>query len=201
MDIDLRKLETRHAHDLMTSALIPRPIAWVSTISPEGKTNLAPFSFFSGISWSPPLLSFSPVNRSDGTKKDTVRNIELIPEFVIHIVSTDLLQVMEQSAGAVPYGEDENTINGIHLVPSQAVKPFRIAEARVSFECSLAQIVRLTDGPDAGNLIIGRVVLMHADDDIVKNGREIDWLGLDALGRLSGNRYCTTRQVIESESH
>lgn len=201
MDIDLRTLESRHAHDLMTSALIPRPIAWVSTINPEGKTNLAPFSFFSGISWLPPLLSFSPVNRADGTKKDTVRNIELVPEFVIHIVSEDLLKPMEQSAGPIPYGADDSSIGGIHLIPSQAVRPLRIAEARVSFECTLERIVRVTEGPDAGNLIIGRIVLMHAADDIIRGGREIDWLGLDALGRLSGNGYCTVQSVIESETH
>ncbi len=201
MDIDMRTLETRHAHDLMTSALIPRPIAWVSTINPDGKTNLAPFSFFTGISWSPPILAFSPVNRADGTKKDTVRNIELIPEFVIHIVSADLLKAMEQSAEPIPYGEDESTVGIIHLIPSHLVRPRRIAEARISFECTLEQIVRVTEGADAGNLIIGRIVLMHAADDITKNGREIDWLGLDALGRLSGSRYCTTRSVIESEKH
>lgn len=194
-------METRHAHDLMTGALIPRPIAWVSTINTSGKINIAPFSFFTGISWSPPLLAFSPVNRADGTKKDTVINIEMIPEFVIHIVSTDLLKAMEYSAGPIPYGEDDSSIAGIHFTPSKTVRPHRIAEARISFECTLERIVRITEGADAGNLIIGRVVLMHAADDLVINGREIDWLELDALGRLSGNRFCSTRSVIKSQTH
>lgn len=198
MDIDLRTLESRHAHDLLNSAIIPRPIAWVSSIDGSGKTNLAPFSFFSGVSWSPPILSFSPVNRLDG---NTVRNVEEIPEFVIHIVSTDLIGPMEQSAGPVPCGEDERLIEGIRLIRSSAVRPPRIAEARVSFECTLERIVRVTEGPDAGNLIIGRVVLMHVADDIVKIGRELDWRSLDALGRLSGNRYCSTQNIIVSQTH
>jgi flavin reductase (DIM6/NTAB) family NADH-FMN oxidoreductase RutF len=87
MDVDLSTLEPRHAHDLLASALIPRPIAWVSTISSDGKVNLAPFSFFTGISWSPPLLAFSPVNRADGSKKDTVKNIEFVPEELLCIGS------------------------------------------------------------------------------------------------------------------
>ena len=86
MEIDLNALETRHAHDLMTSSIIPRPIAWVSTINHQGKINLAPFSFFTGVSWAPPIVAFSAVNRSDGTKKDTVINIEQTKEFVINIV-------------------------------------------------------------------------------------------------------------------
>ena len=98
MEIDLNALETRHAHDLMTSSIIPRPIAWVSTINHQGKINLAPFSFFTGVSWAPPIVAFSAVNRSDGTKKDTVINIEQTKEFVINIVSTDLLKAMECTA-------------------------------------------------------------------------------------------------------
>ena len=125
----------------------------------------------------------------------------MIPEFVIHIVSTGLLQAMIQSAEPIPYGEDDSSITGIHLIPSVKIRPCRIAEARVSFECTLERIVRLAEGPDAGNLIIGKVVLMHAVDNLVRDGRVLDWNGLDALGRLSGNRYCSTLPIIESETH
>ena len=201
MEFDLRKLESRHAHDLMTSSLIPRPIAWVSTISSEGKVNLAPFSFFTGVSWNPPILAFSPVNRADGTKKDTVINIEETREFVINIVSTDLLAAMESSAKQIPYGEDISYIKGISLIPSKTIKPYRIGEARVSFECVLERIVNISEGADAGNLIIGRVQLLHAKDDVVINGREIDWNKLDPLGRLSGNRYSIISSIIESETN
>lgn len=201
MEIDLMKMEPRKAHDLLTSCVIPRPIAWVSTINHEGKPNLAPFSFFTGVSWYPPILAFSAVNRSDGTKKDTVINIEKAPEFVINIVSIDLLRAMEYSARPLPYGEDESLIEDIRLIPSEKVKPYRVAEARIAFECTLERIVRINEGADAGNLILGRVQLLHVRDDLLGNGRDVDWAALDALGRLSGNRYCTVRSVIESETN
>ncbi|MDR2502074.1 MAG: flavin reductase [Oscillospiraceae bacterium] len=106
MKIDLTALEPRRAHDLIASAIIPWPIAWVSTLSSAGEVNLAPFSFFTGVQWYPPIIAFSVVNRADGSKKDTICNIERVPEFVVHIVSTDLLAPMEQSARAIPPGED-----------------------------------------------------------------------------------------------
>jgi flavin reductase (DIM6/NTAB) family NADH-FMN oxidoreductase RutF len=201
MELDLRELNPRHAHDLMTSSIIPRPIAWVSTISRNGEINLAPFSFFTGVSWNPPAIAFSPVNRDDGTKKDTVINIEQTGEFAVHIVSTDLIAAMESSARPIPYGADMSVIRGITMVPSKTVKPFRIQEAKVSFECVLDRIITVGDGDNAGNLIIGIVKLFHANDDIISGGRVIDWQKLDVLGRLSGNRYCAVSAVIESETN
>ncbi|MFH0998139.1 MAG: flavin reductase family protein [Pseudomonadota bacterium] len=195
------ELEPRHAHDLLTSSIIPRPIAWVSSINKDGQANLAPFSFFTGVSWSPPILAFSVVNRSDGSMKDTVMNIQMVPEFVVNIVSVDLLSPMEYSARSIPYGTDESSIIDIHWLPSKRIKPCRIQEAKISFECTLERIVTVSEGPNAGNLILGRIQLVHVRDDLLKNEREVDWLGLDVLGRLSGNRYCTVRSVIESESN
>lgn len=201
MEFDLRALKPRHAHDLLSSSIIPRPIAWVCTINPKGEPNLAPFSFFTGVSWHPPVLAFSAVNREDGSKKDTVINIEETKEFVINIVSKDLLHPMECSAGPIPFGEDKTFVKGITLAPSKTIRPSRICEARVSFECVLDRIVSVSEGANAGNLIIGRVLLLYVQDEIVKDGREVDWYGLDALGRLSGNRYCAIQSVIESEAH
>jgi len=200
MEFDLKKMESKHAHDLITSCIIPRPIAWVSTINHEGKTNIAPFSFFTCVSCSPPILAISVINRSDGSKKDTVINIEKVPEFVVNIVSVDLLSAMECSARQIPYGEDESYIKGICLSPSVKVKPYRIAEAKISFECTLEHIVRITEGAYAGNLILGQVQLLHVREDLIKNGRDVDWASLDALGKLSGNRYCTIRSIIESKT-
>ena len=174
MEINLMALEPRHAHDLLTSTVIPRPIAWVSTINKEGQTNLAPFSFFTGVSWSPPVLAFSVVNRADGTLKDTARNIHEVPEFVVHLVLVDLLAVMEYSAKPTPYGTDDISITGINWLPSKIIRPRRIQEAKIAFECTLERIVTVSEGPHAGNLI---------------------------LGRLSGNRYCAVRSVIESEKN
>jgi flavin reductase (DIM6/NTAB) family NADH-FMN oxidoreductase RutF len=201
MEINLMELEPRQAHDLLTSALIPRPIAWVSTINKEGQTNLAPFSFFTGVSWSPPVLAFSVVNRADGTLKDTAKNIREVPEFVVNLVSVDLLAPMEYSAKPIPYGTDDLSMTGIHWEPSKTIRPRRVREARIAFECTLERIVTVSEGPHAGNLTLGRVRLVHVRDDLLKAGREVDWQGLDILGRLSGNRYCAVREVIESETN
>lgn len=201
MEIDLKDLEPRHAHDLLTSAIIPRPIAWVSTINEDGRFNLAPFSFFTGVSWSPPILAFSVVNRSDGTMKDTIINIQKIPEFVVNMVSVDLLSPMEYSARSIPYGTDESSIVDIHWIHSKKITPYRIQEAKISFECTLERIVNVSEGANAGNLILGRIQLVHFQDHLLKNQKEVDWLGLDVLGRLSGNRYCAVRSVIESEKN
>lgn len=201
MVLDISNLEPRQAHDLLTSSVIPRPIAWVSTINKNGKANLAPFSFFTGVSWSPPILAFSVVNRADGTIKDTLKNIRTIPEFVIHIVSFELFHAMELSAKQIPYGEDDSIIRDIHLIPSKSIRPYRIKEAKICFECTLEKTVSLSDDANAGNLILGRVQLAHINDDLLVNGREIDWRRLDAVGRLSGSRYCNLYSVFESETN
>jgi flavin reductase (DIM6/NTAB) family NADH-FMN oxidoreductase RutF len=201
MELDLSVLEPRHAHDVMTSAIIPRPIAWVSTADLEGRVNLAPFSFFTGVSYSPPVLAFSVMNRPDGSEKDTLFNIRRVPEFVVHIVSVEHLSMMELTARPIPCGEDESAVEGIRLLPSKRVRPCRIGEAKVAFECALERIVVSGSGPCAGNLVLGRILLAHVQDGLLVNGRAADPGRLDALGRLSGNRYCTTRSVIESETN
>ena len=201
MEIDLRDLETRQAHDLLTSSVIPRPIAWVSTVNEQNELNLAPFSFFTGVCWHPPTLAFSVANRDDGTKKDTLLNIETTGEFVVHTVSAELLQPMERSARRIPLGEDLRYITDITLVPSVTIRPPRIVQARVAFECVLDRIIPVGKGIGGGNLILGCIQRMHVSDTLVIDGREIDWRGLDPLGRLSGNRYCAVRSVIESETN
>ncbi len=201
MELDLSQLEPRHAHDLLTGSMIPRPIAWVSSINPEGQVNLAPFSFFTGVSYAPPVVAFSVMNRTDGTEKDTSINIRQVGEFVIHIVSVEMLHEMEATARPIPYGTDALAVCGVHLVPSKTVKPYRIQEAKIAFECTLEQIVCVGEGACAGNLILGRVRLAHFEDGLLIEGREVDYAKLDALGRLSGKRYCTVRDVIESDTN
>lgn len=108
---------------------------------------------------------------------------------------------MEYSAGSLPYGTDETSMIDILWLSSKRIKPCRIQEARISFECTLERIVTVGEGSNAGSLILGRIQLAHVREDLLKNEREVDWLGLDVLGRLSGNRYCSVRSVIESESN
>jgi flavin reductase (DIM6/NTAB) family NADH-FMN oxidoreductase RutF len=198
MLIDLNALEAQHAHDLLASAIVPRPIAWVSTVNPAGEHNLAPFSFFTGVTWRPPTIAVSIVNRKDGTEKDTLRNIRQTREFVVNSVSVGQGPLMFKCSQALPYGTDEAATGGIEMVTSSRVRPRRVKDAKVSFECSLLQVVTVGEGVFAGNLVLGTVLALHVDDKVLHDGREISWSDLDSLGRIGGsNRFCAVRSVIE----
>src|SRR6202142_3728861 len=132
MRLDFASLAPRDAYQWMISTILPRPIAWVSTISPDGRTNLAPFSFFQGVTANPPTLMFVPVNTREGTKKDTVRNIELLPEFVVNLVPFALAEQMNNCAALLPYGESEFSAFGITAAPSERVRPPRVAASPVA---------------------------------------------------------------------
>lgn len=198
MLIELDRLESQHAHDLLASAIVPRPIAWVSTVNPAGEHNLAPFSFFTGITWRPATIGISIVNRKDGTEKDTLRNIRLIREFVVNSVSVEQGGLMFKCAQMLPYGTDEAGQLAVEMIPASRVKSRRVKDAKVSFECSLLNIVTVGEGAFAGNLVLGKVLALHVDEQILRDGREISWSGLDSLGRVGGsNRFCAVRSVIE----
>ena len=197
MLLDFTTLEPKHAYNWMVSAIVPRPIAWVSTISAEGKTNLAPYSFFQGVTANPPTLMFVPVNTRDGSKKDTVRNIEAVPEFVVNLPSFALAEQMNATAALLPYGESEFEAFGIAAAPSQRVKPPRVAEAGVAFECSLYQILQIGEGPLAANVIFGRILCAHFRDDILTPEGRIDPTLQDAIGRMGGESYTRTRERFD----
>jgi flavin reductase (DIM6/NTAB) family NADH-FMN oxidoreductase RutF len=196
MFIDFASISPRNAYQWMTGTILPRPIAWVSTISPEGKTNLAPFSFFQGITANPPTLMFVPVNNREGAPKDTLRNIELVPEFVVNLVPHSLAAVMNDTAALLPYGESEFSRFGIEAAPSTKVRPPRVAGTPVAFECTLDQIVRIGSGPIAGNVVFGRIVAAHVRDDVLGPGGLPDAAKLDLVGRLGGEDYTTTRDTF-----
>lgn len=193
MHIDVTGLAPKDAYHLMISTILPRPIAWVSTISSEGKTNLAPFSFFQGITANPPTLMFVPVNTREGAKKDTVRNIEQVPEFVVNLVSESLAEKMNACAAMLPYGESEFDAFGIEGAPSARVKPPRVAAAPVSFECTLQQIVRIGEGPLAANVIFGNILTCHLADSVLGEDGKPDPGKLDLIGRLGGELFARTR--------
>ena len=173
---------------------MPRPIAWVSTISPEGKTNLAPFSFFQGVTANPPTLMFVPVNNREGAKKDTVRNIELIPEFVVNLVPFAMAEKMNACAALLPYGESEFERFDIKPEPSVLVRPPRVAFAPVAFECVLHSILPIGEGPLAANVIFGLIKRAHLDDSILDANGHPDSAKLDLIGRLGGESYTRTRE-------
>jgi flavin reductase (DIM6/NTAB) family NADH-FMN oxidoreductase RutF len=193
MLLDFASLPVRDAYQWMTATILPRPIAWVSTISPDGRTNLAPFSFFQGITANPPTLMFVPVNNREGTKKDTVRNIELVPEFVVNLVSHAQAEAMNSTSALLPYGESEFAAFGVAHEPSTRVRPPRVAHAPVAFECALHQIVNIGTGPLAANVVFGRILLAHVSDAVIASDGFPDPAKLDLVGRLGREDYATTR--------
>ncbi|QYM78771.1 flavin reductase family protein [Horticoccus luteus] len=194
MIIDLPSLPAREAYAWMTSTILPRPIAWVSTVAPDGRTNLAPFSFFQGVTANPPTLMFVPVNTRHGVKKDTLRNIEATREFVVNLVSFAQAEAMNATAALLPYGESEFGAFGIASLPAQKVRPPRVAEAPVSFECELHSIVPIGEGPLAANVVFGRILLAHVADAVVGTDGKADAEKLDLIGRLGGESYTRTRE-------
>jgi flavin reductase (DIM6/NTAB) family NADH-FMN oxidoreductase RutF len=199
MLLDFAALTPRHAYSWMISTILPRPIAWVSTISADGRANLAPFSFFQGVTANPPTLMFVPVNTRDGTKKDTVRNIEQVPEFVVNLVSFALGEQMNQSSEMLPYGESEFEKFGITPAASARVRPPRVAAAPVAFECSLDRFVHIGEGPIAANVVFGRILVAHVRDEVLDSSGEVDPARLDLIGRMGGDSYSRTTTRFEME--
>jgi flavin reductase (DIM6/NTAB) family NADH-FMN oxidoreductase RutF len=187
MQIDPATLSEREVYKIMIGAVVPRPIAWVATVSADGRPNLAPFSYFNIACTDPPMLLFCPQRRGDSSPKDTLRNIQTTGEFVLHIVSEELTVAMNQSSADYPSELDEFEMVGLRSLPSQLVVPPRVADAAVAFECRVDQIVHVGN-ERGGEVVIGRVLLIHLRDEVYQNG----YILLDALkpvARLAGNDY------------
>jgi flavin reductase (DIM6/NTAB) family NADH-FMN oxidoreductase RutF len=195
--LDFSEILPRDAYGWMIATILPRPIAWVATISADGKTNLAPFSFFQGVTSNPPTLMFVPVNTRDGAKKDTVRNIEAVPEFVVNLVSFPLAERMNATSASLPYGESEFERFGIASAASERVRPPRVAEAPVAFECTLDRFVRIGDGPLAANVVFGRIRLVHVSDAVLGADGKPDPAKLDLIGRMGGETFTRTRERFD----
>lgn len=198
MELDPAALDIPDRYKILIGSIVPRPIAWVSTVSPDGRPNLAPFSFFNGVSSNPMTLLFCPANKPDGTEKDTLRNIAATGQFVVNVVRHAMRSQMSACAEELPYGESEWELAGLKMAPSRSVRPARIAGSPVSFECESVQVLRLNPGaPAGGNIVIGRVVWIHAEDGLVNAAHHVDPAKLDAIGRMAGLGYCTTRDRFE----
>lgn len=196
MLIDFSSLKPRDAYGWMIATILPRPVAWVSTVSLDGRTNLAPYSFFQGVTSNPPTLMFVPVNTRDGTKKDTVRNIEQVPEFVVNLVPFALAEQMNACSALLPYGESEFERFGIAAAPSQRIRPPRVAAAPVAFECTLDRIVLIGEGPLAANVVFGRIQLAHVSDAVLGGDGRPDPAKLDLIGRMGGEMYSRTTDTF-----
>jgi flavin reductase (DIM6/NTAB) family NADH-FMN oxidoreductase RutF len=199
MILDPENLEPREVYHMMVRIITPRPIAWVSTVSPAGVTNLAPYSFFNGVSAAPPSIVFCPANTREGKKKDTLVNIEAIPEFVINLVTEDNGEAMNATSAPLPPETSEIVANGLTPIPSETVRPPRIQESPIHLECRLHDIVRVGAGPLGGNLVIGIIQRIHLDPAVLGPDQRPDPARLRTLGRLGGAGYVRTTDRFEME--
>lgn len=186
-------------YKVLSGSIIPRPIAFVSTIDAKGIPNLAPFSFFTGVGSNPPVVCFSPVLRSgEEPSKDTLRNVRETHEFVVNIVSEEFVEKMNMTAAEVGPEIDEFDLSGLTPVASELVKPPRVAESKVQMECRVLQIVPTGNQPGSGVLVLGEVVRFHVQEAVFDNFR-IDPTKLHAVGRLAGTTYVRTTDTFDLE--
>jgi len=198
MQIDPSKLELTERYKLLLGGVVPRPIAWVSTVSESGVTNLAPFSFFNAISAEPFTLLLCPSNKPDGSEKDTLVNASATGEFVVNTVTEAMALRMSATAESLPAGQSEFGFAGIEPAPSAIVRPPRVAGAPVSYECRTREIIRLAPGmPNGGNVVIGEIVRVHVEDSVIDDRYRIDPAKLAAVGRMAGLTYSSTRHTVD----
>ena len=181
---------------VLTGVVVPRPIAFVSTVSADGIVNLAPYSFFNAVAYDPPTIVFSSSRRAPSKEKDTLANIEATGEFVVNIVVDEIAEAMNKTAAEYPADVSEFEIAGLTPAPSDLVKAPRVAESPVNMECKLVQVVPIGSGDHAHGLVIGEIVLMHVRDDIIE-GHRINHHILKPTGRLAGSMYCHTADTYE----
>jgi len=196
MEFRFAEIDPNIRYKLLSATVTPRPIAWVSTLDEAGRTNAAPFSFFNAFGEDPAIVGFSILHRSPEDPKDTGRNIARSGQFVVNLVSDDNLEQMNVSAIEFGPDVDEFAAAGLTPVPSAMVRPPRIGESKVAFECRLMQTVKLGA---MRTLVLGEVLLMHVQDGLVID-RERGWVdtrGLRLVGRTSAGSYVRTNEVIE----
>ncbi len=186
MDIKTSDIDKKQIYKLMTSCIVPRPIAWISTVSKNGVYNLAPFSYFAGVSSNPPLLMVSIGSRENGEKKDTWKNIEETGEFVVNIVTKELLDKMNISSISFDFEIDEFEKAGLTSEKSTIVKAPRVKESPINIECKKFEIINI------GNMgiVFGEIVNFHIKDEILNEKGYVDTKKLEIVGRLGGAEYC-----------
>lgn len=202
--IDPKQHSYTDVYKLMIGAVVPRPIAFISSIDTHGIFNLAPFSYFTICSSNPPFAIFSPVHRGpDQPPKDTLRNVKETGGFVVNIVSEDFLPQMNLTAADYPSEIDEFVISGLTPIPSECVQAPRVKESPVQMECALKDVITLSDKPGGGSLVIGEIILIHIAKEVLADSEKsvfkIDPDKLKAVGRMGGPTYTRTRDRIDLE--
>lgn len=197
MTISPKDIKNPQLYGHLVGAVQPRPIAFASTVDKEGKVNLSPFSFFNVFSANPPILIFSPVRRGrDGTIKDTLVNVKESGEVVINVVNFDIVQQMSLASTEYDTGVDEFVKSGLTAVPSEVVKPPRVAESPVQFECKVMEVKELGQEGGAGNLVICEVVRIHIKEEVLDAEQNIDPFKIDTVARMGGNWYCRSKDAM-----
>ncbi len=198
---DADSLQPNENYKLLAGSVVPRPIAWVSTVDAAGIRNLAPFSWFTAVSANPPMVCFCPSLREakDGLRstKDTLENVRATGEFVVNIVSEDMVEAMNQTAAQLPPEEDEFLRAGVTAVPGELVRAPRVAEARVQMECRLRQVIEVSKEVMGGAMVLGEVVRFHVSDAVLEPGMHVVPDKLQAVGRLAGSSYVRTRDRFD----
>jgi flavin reductase (DIM6/NTAB) family NADH-FMN oxidoreductase RutF len=199
MIIDVSSTDVLSAYRALVSVVVPRPIAWVTTVDEKGRVNLAPFSFFNAFGANPPIVIFSPTLRRNGSKKDTLLNLESVGEFVVNAAVESVAAQLNATSAELPRGASEAEYAHLTLVPSAKVKPPRVAESPVHLECRVRQIMSIGDGPIAANLVIGEIVLIHIEERVLDASGQVDPHKLGAIARLGGSDYCRTIDLFQMD--
>jgi flavin reductase (DIM6/NTAB) family NADH-FMN oxidoreductase RutF len=197
MKLDIATTPVVDAYQMLVGLVTPRPIAWVTTLSATGVVNLAPFSFFNTFGANPPVVVFSPTLKRDGGKKDTLINIEANGEFVVNASSEKHAELINLSSKMIPSDESELALTHQATIPSSSVQVPRLADVAFSLECKVIQIVPVGNGPISANLVIGQVVTMHVDDDVLDAKGQPDPRKIKAIARLGSDYWCRTQDLFE----
>jgi flavin reductase (DIM6/NTAB) family NADH-FMN oxidoreductase RutF len=196
MKIEVKSAAVLDVYQALVSIVTPRPIAWVTTVNSEGRVNLAPFSFFNAFGANPPVVVFSPVLRRDGSKKDTLVNVEATGEFVVNAAVEPLAGQINLSSKEIAPDESEVELTGLTTRPSEIVRPPRLAESPVSLECRVIQILPIGGGPIGANLVIGEVVMIHIDESVLGADGRVDPRKLRTIGRLGADDFCRSTDIF-----
>ncbi len=200
MEVNPETIPHNSIYKILSGAILPRPIGWISSLDESGNPNLAPFSFFNVVCSQPPTVVFCPLIRgTDGGIKDTLKNVRATGEFVVNIVTEELVAAMNQTSVEAPSALNEFEFAGLTAAPSVSVKPPRVAESPIHFECKVHQIVDISDQPGGGSLVIGTVVHIHVDERVLVGGDKINLTALRPIGRLAGGGYVRVTDVFELE--
>jgi flavin reductase (DIM6/NTAB) family NADH-FMN oxidoreductase RutF len=198
MEVAPETLSRQSIYKILIGSVVPRPIGWISTVDQAGHPNLAPFSFFNVVCPKPPTVLFCPMIRgTDGNTKDTLNNVKVTGEFVVNIVTEELVPAMIASSVEIASEVNEFELTGLETTPSVAVRPPRVAQSPIHFECKLTQIVEIGNNRGGGSVVIGEIVHLHVDERVLLGEDKIDLTALKPIGRLAGSAYVRVTDLFE----